>query len=286
MRLRETACDLHCPDNHVHGRTAGFRQCSFRSQMRRRGNRRKIPASSLTADLAEALKEAAAAGLSIDARIQDYEPWIDPTARQPFVTLRFYVSGPDGLPAEGAKVKVSNSPKATFTVPASGWLSLVQDVSKGVEDVSITATKGDLSGSKEMKVFTANTTVSCRLPGEPSQVNALSNFLDTVIPMAPPGKIGKAAGKLFNWLGAINTVKSSLPEDLETVTWGTEYTGTFKTLYGLDARVEEVKAGGDITREFDAVFSRDSALLDPLFKGDGTPIQQIGRYLMCHGGVA
>jgi hypothetical protein len=111
-----------------------------------------LPAAS-PEDLAEALKEAAAAGLSIDAFVTDYEPWIGPTGTQPFVLLKFYVSGPGGLPAEGAKVRLSNSPKATFTVPASGWLRLVQDVSKGDEVVSITATKGNLTGSKEIEYF-------------------------------------------------------------------------------------------------------------------------------------
>jgi hypothetical protein len=107
--------------------------------------------------------------------------------------------------------------------------------------------------------------------------------LDFVIPNA--GNLPKTMGNFYEWLGGVNKVTSNLSQDLETVAWGTEYTGTFKTIYGLDARVQEVKTG-DSYKEFNAVFSRKSALLDPLFRGHGTPIQQLGRRFTCSGAVA
>ena len=125
----------------------------------------------------------------------------------------------------------------------------------------------------------------CHLPGAPSKLNALSSLLDYVLPAAPAGQLGSIVGHILDWLGAVNTATDLLPDKETTFARAYKYTGSFKSpIYQLQVQIDNNKTGA-VIKSFPNTFSRHYALVQGLFAGDGSPLQQIGRSLVCSGPV-
>lgn len=79
----------------------------------------------------------------------------------------------------------------------------------------------------------------------------------------------------------INQAQYQLRLDkVTTVGTAYKYTGTFTPIYQLSVNVTN-NADGSFVKQYPQVFSRNYDLVRPLFEGDGTPIQRIGRTLVC-----
>lgn len=214
--------------------------------------------------------------LVIQGNVTDYKPWIDPTG-QPVVQLNAHISNADGTPAVGATVKFSNAgPTAVWTVPSSGTIAVVEDISKGVQDVTITAAKGSETSSKVVHIFDVAAMTRCQLPGEARQTDAISSMLDNMI-IADPGPLLQLSHNVIDLLGK---AVSFIPDKVTTVGTAYKYTGTFTSIYQLSVNVTS-NTDGTVVKQYPQVFSRNYDLVRPLFEGNGTPIQRIGRSLVC-----
>src|SRR2546430_2375850 len=123
--------------------------------------------------------------LHLATKVVNFTSWVDPT-HDPVVTLQIDVANGNGTPATGAQVRVSNSP-ATFTINNSGRLNLVQRITAGTPDVTVTATLGGNSATAAVHLYDTTVMTQCHLPGEPNKLDAATYWLDYVLPNAPAG---------------------------------------------------------------------------------------------------
>ena len=220
-----------------------------------------------------------AASLTIHAEVFDWPSWVDPN-QLGLVALKITVTNGDGTPAKGASVTLSNT-QAKFTTNSDGTLTLAERVGVAIDpNVTVRATLGTESASTTTELFSVSGMTECHLPGAPSKLNALSSLLDYVLPAAPAGKLGSIADFIFNLLG---TATDLFPDKETTFARAYKYTGSFKSpIYQLQFQIDGNKTGA-VIKSFPDTFSRQYALVQPLFAGDGSPLQQIGRSLVCTG---
>lgn len=219
--------------------------------------------------------------LQVSTQVIDFPSWVDPT-QDPLVDLRIKVTNGDGTPAGGASLTLSNT-HVTFTTKPDGTLTLAERVGLAVNPkVTVQATSGTETASTTANLFNVNVMTECHLPGVPNRLSALTPLIDFALPQAPPGQLGRIAGHIYDWLGAVNNAKDLKFGDSETtVLRGYEYTGSFNSpIYQLQFQVDNTKTGA-VVQSFPDTFSRQYALVKGLFNPDGLPIQQIGRSLMC-----
>jgi hypothetical protein len=214
--------------------------------------------------------------LHLSTKVVDWPDWDDPT-QIALVRLQIDVANGDGTPAVGATVKVSNS-NATFTINNTGRLRLAERLGRSDPHITVQATLGSQTASNNVTLYDVTEMTECHLPGEPSRLNSLDSLLDYAIPHA---SLGPLVDTLFSILSGGKLLLDLTPETKTTFMRAYKYTGpSISTIYQLQVRVEDAKTG-KVLRSWPDLYSRNYTLVKGLFDGDGTPVQRLGRNLVC-----